>query len=122
MCIHQDQNFVWQYSSHHSQFVDLIIHNLLKKVCENVTLDRCTVQWWYKYFREGRASTEDNLWSGHPSTAIDYTSIAIVTAVFDKDWYIMVRVREIKAGTRILRTTVHHILTEHLFKKKVTMH
>ncbi len=69
-----------------------IIHTLLKEVYENATLDRSTVQWWHKHFRQGRVSIEDedNLWSGHPSTVTDNTSNAIIATVFDKDWHVMV--------------------------------
>ncbi len=78
-----------------------------------------TVQWWHKYFMEGRVSTEDNLWTGHPSIVVDNTSIAIVATVLDKDHHVMVKEKEVETG--IPQTTVHRILTEHLFKKKVAV-
>ncbi len=64
-------------------------------------------------------STEHNPWSGCSSTVIDRTNIAIVAPVLDKHQYVMIR--EIGAETRIPQTTVHHILTEHLFKKNVAV-
>ncbi len=79
-----------------------IIHALLKEVCGNVTLHGNTVQWWYKCFREGRVSTEDNPQSCHPSTVIDNTSIGIVATVCNEEWHAMVR--EIPAETEKLWT------------------
>ncbi len=41
-----------------------IIHSSFKKVCGNATLDRSTVEWWHKRFREGgvsSVSTEDRV-------------------------------------------------------------
>ncbi len=90
---------------------------LLFTLCGYVTLDRSTIQWWHKCFREGGVSTEDNPQSGYFSTVINNTSIAIVATVFDKDQ--CVTVREIETETGIPQTKVHRILTEHLFKKKV---
>ncbi len=92
---------------------------LLKEVCGNATLDRITVQWWHKHFRERRVSMEDHLWFGCPSTAIDNTSIATVATMLNEDG--CATVREIKAESGIPKTTVHCILTKHLFKKKVVV-
>ncbi len=91
-----------------------IIHASLKEVCGNATLDKSTVQWWHKCFRERRASTEDNSWSVYSDRQY---KIAIFTTVLDKDQHVMVR--EIETEIRIPQTTVHGILTEYLFKKKV---
>ncbi len=96
-----------------------IIYVSLKKVSGNAKLDRNTVQWWHKYFTEGRVSTEDNPCSVCPSTAIDNTSIVIVATVHDKNW--CATTRESETETEIPGTTVHCILTEHLFKKKVAV-
>ncbi len=65
---------------------------------------------------EGRVSIEDSPQSDHISSAIDNTSIAIVTIVLDEDRTVMVRS---EAQTGILWTKVYRILTEHLIKKKV---
>ncbi len=89
----------------------------MKEVYGNATLDISTIQLWYKCFREGSVSTEDNPQSGHPSTAIDNSSIAIIATVLDKDRQVLVR--EVVAETGIQQTAVHCILTEQLFKKKV---
>ncbi len=67
-------------------------------------------------FREGRVSIEDNTWSGHSITAINNISIAIVATILDEDQRVMVT--EIETETEILRTTVHHILTEHFCSRK----
>ncbi len=77
-----------------------VTHTLLKDVCRNATLDRCTVQQWHKCFREVRVSTKDNLWSGHSSTVINNTSVAIVTTVLDE--YHCITLREIETETEIL--------------------
>ncbi len=50
------------------------------------------------------------------STVINDTSIAIIATVLDKDSCVMIKEMEAETGT--LLTTVHHILAEHLFKKK----
>ncbi len=52
-----------------------IIHTLLKEVCGNATLDRSTIQWQYKCFREERVSAEDSLWFDRPFAIIDNRSI-----------------------------------------------
>ncbi len=59
--------------------------------CANATLNRNTVPWWHKYFKERRVRIEDNLWSGHSSTVIDYTSIAVAAAVSNKDRHVTLR-------------------------------
>ncbi len=51
-----------------------------------------------------------------PSTEIDNRSVAVVGTVLDEDRHITLR--EMEAETRIPQTTVHRILTEHVFKKK----
>ncbi len=76
-----------------------------------------TVQWWHKHFRKRRVSTEDNLGCGCPSTASGNTNTDIFATVLDEDKYAMVR--EIEAKTVMPQTTLHHILTEYLFKTKV---
>ncbi len=43
-------------------------------------------------------STEDNPWSGGPSTVIDNTSIAIVAKVLEEDQRVMVRETETETG------------------------
>ncbi len=73
----------WKIKTSHGNIVP-IIHASLKEVCGNATLDRSTVQWWHKRFREGKVSTEDNLQSGYLYIAIDNTSIAIIATVLNK--------------------------------------
>ncbi len=60
-------------------------------ICGNETLDRSTVQWLHKRFREGKMSTEENPQSSCPSTVIENTSTIIIATVLDKDWRIIVR-------------------------------
>ncbi len=88
-----------------------IIQASLKEVYGKATLDRSTVQWWHKRFRERRVSTVNNLWSGCPCTAFDNTSIAFIAIVFNEDWCVMVR--EMDAETGIPQTTIYSILIEH---------
>ena len=61
------------------------IHNNLKEMCGDNVVDRRTVSWWSAHFCEGRPSTEDNLRSGRPSTATDYTSEVIVNDIWRED-------------------------------------
>ncbi len=60
---------------------------------------------------------EDNAHTSHLFTTTDNTSIATVSTLLDGDRRVMML--EVKEASGIPKTTIHHILTEYLMKKKV---
>jgi hypothetical protein len=60
------------------------IHNALHEVCGDSVLDRSMVSWWASSFREGRVSIQDGSRSGWPVTAMDGTSVVIISTLLKK--------------------------------------
>jgi transposase len=61
------------------------IHNALREVCKDSVVDRSTVSRWESRFREGRVSIQDDPRSGRPVTAMDDTSVVIVSTLLEED-------------------------------------
>ena len=62
------------------------IHNTLHEVCGDSVVDHSMVSWWASRFREGRVSIQDDPRSGQPVTAMDDTSVVIVSNLLEEDW------------------------------------
>ena len=61
------------------------IHNALYEVCGDSVVDRSMVSRWASRFHEGRVSIQDNPRSGRPVTAMDNTSVVIVSTLLEED-------------------------------------
>ena len=61
------------------------IHNALHEVCRDSVVDRTIVSRWTSRFREVRVSIKDDLRSGRPVTAMDDTSVVIVSTLLEED-------------------------------------
>ncbi len=99
----------------HSVF---IIHASFKEVCGNATINRSTVQWWHKRFREGMNEHRKQpmvWWSLYSNQQHKHCFCHIL----HENW--CATLGKIKAETGIPWTVVHFILTEHLFKKNVAV-
>ncbi len=95
--------------------VVVLCHTNACEACSRNAVNYGTVARWFKWFQEGRRSTKDDVRTSHSSIAIDNTSIAIMSMLLDKGRRMTVLEME---GWGIPKTTIHHILTKYMMKKK----
>jgi [histone H3]-lysine36 N-dimethyltransferase SETMAR len=92
-------------------------HETLKTVYGSDCLSRTQIFEWYKRFKDGRESFEDDERSGRPRTSITDSNVEKVKEVIRKDRRL--GVRAIAELTHINRESVRRILVEELDMKKV---
>ena len=61
------------------------IHIALHEVCRDCVVDHSTVSWSASSFCRGRVSIQDDPRSGRPVTAMDETSMVIVSTLLEED-------------------------------------
>jgi len=93
------------------------IHSALCEVCGEQTVDRSTVSCWATCFSEGRVTINDDPRPGRPKTSTDERSVKLVADFLAEDRRAMCE--EISQGTGISPTSVFHILTNDLQKRKI---
>jgi hypothetical protein len=64
---------------------------MLQKVFGDETTNRTTTCEWYRWFKDGRTSIEDDLRSGRPSTSTHDDSVERVRAVIRSNRQLTVR-------------------------------
>ena len=92
-------------------------HNALHEVCGDSVVDRSTVSRWASRFREGRVSHQGDTRSGRPVTAIDDTSVVIVSTLLEEDR--RKSCDEIVHEAKMSTTSLFRIVTQTLQKRKV---
>jgi histone-lysine N-methyltransferase SETMAR len=93
------------------------IHNALHEDCGDSVVDRSTVSWWASRFHEGRVSIQDDPRSGRPVTAMDDTSVVIVSSLLEDDR--RKSCEEIVHEANMSAASVFRIVTQTLQKRKV---
>jgi transposase len=93
------------------------IHNALREVCEDSVVDRSTVSRWASCFHEGWVSTQDDPRSGRPVTAMDDTSVVIVSTPVEEDR--PKSCEEIVHVANMSTASVFRIVTQTVQKRKV---
>ena len=86
-------------------------------VCGEQTVDCSTVSRWATHFCEGRVTINDDPRPGRPKTSTDEQSVKLVVDFLAQDRQAMCK--EISQATRISPTSVFHILTNDLQKRKI---
>lgn len=90
---------------------------LIKLAFGDVSLSRCVIFDWFKRFKEGRISIEDDHRSGRPSTSKTNQSIALVREKIRNDRRLTVR--EVANELGISIGSCHSILSDELGMKRV---
>jgi len=93
------------------------IHNALHDVCGDSVVDRGTVSRWASRFREGRVRIQDDSRIGRPVTAMDDTSMVIVSTLLEEDR--RKSFEEIAHEANMSTASVFRIVTQTLQKRKV---
>ena len=93
------------------------IHNALREVCGEQTVDRSAVSRWATRFREGRLTINDDPRPGRPKTSTDEKSVKLVADSLAEDR--RATCKEISQATGISPTSVFRILTKDLQKRKI---
>jgi hypothetical protein len=91
-------------------------HSVLREVCGEQTVDRSTVSRWATRFLEGRVTINDPR-PGRPKTSTDKRSVKLVADFLAEDH--QATCKEISQATGISPTSVFHILTNNLQKRKI---
>jgi hypothetical protein len=90
---------------------------MLKQAFRDESVSRIQTYEWYKRFKDGRNSIEDDPRSGRPSTSKDDQHVEKVCEVIRSDRRLTVR--EIADEVGILKTSCPEILTENLSMQRV---
>jgi hypothetical protein len=93
------------------------IQNALREVCGEHTVDRSTVSHWSTRFHDGHVTINDDQRPGRLKTSTDKQSVKLVADFLAQDHPAMCK--EISQATRSSPTSVFHILTKHLQKRKI---
>ena len=93
------------------------IHSALREVCGEQTVDRSTVSRWATHFLERRVTVNDDPRPGRPKTSTDELSVKLVADFLAEDC--RVTCEEISQATGISPSSVFHILTKNLQKRKI---
>jgi len=93
------------------------IYSALREVCGEQTVDHSTVSRWATRFSEGRVTINDESRPGRPKTSTDERSVKLVVDFLAEDH--RATCEEISRGTGISPTSLFHILTNDLQKRKI---
>ena len=93
------------------------IHNALHEVCRDSVVDCSMVSQWASCFHEGRVSIQDDPRSRWPVTAMDNTSVVIVSTLLEEDQ--CKSCEEIAHEANMSTAFVFRIVTQTLQKRKV---
>ena len=89
----------------------------MREVCGEQTVDHSTVSRWATRFSEGRVTINDESRPGRPKTSTDERSVKLVVDFLAEDR--RATCEELSQGTGISPTTVFHVLTNYLQKRKI---
>jgi hypothetical protein len=92
-------------------------YELLQKAYESDSLPRSTTFEWFKRFREGRESLEDDERSGRPTTSRNKQTIEKVCQLVTQDRHIILRMLSVELN--VSKDTIRAIMRDDLGKKKV---
>ncbi len=95
------------------------IYEALTEACGSHTIGFTTIKRWRKLFLKGRTQVIDEKKSERPSNMVNNsTNTVIVETMLDKDR--RMTIREMEVENEISRTSLHHILTDVLQKRKIS--
>lgn len=92
-------------------------YEMLRKVYGNDVLSRTSVFEWFKRFKSGRESVEDDKHTGRPKSSRSEGEVEKIREILKEDRCVSTRLIEDITG--IPKSTVHRILTDDLGKKKI---
>ena len=94
------------------------IHDELKSFAPRLAPSYSTVKLWYRKFKRGQKTVDDNARSGRPITQTTQNIIEIISKLIEEDPYITYD--ELEAESLLCRTTLHRIIHKHLKLRKIT--
>ncbi len=84
----------------------------MKEVYKDDFLGQSTILCWHNFFTKGWESAALGPHSGRPASIVTEMNINIVVAIIRDDHHMSVRMLE--SMVRISKSSIHHILSEHL--------